>query len=172
MDGSKAKYRFGALSRVKAEASGVPGKRTFRLLLEAGAATAALWLEKEQLYQLALHIHEIVATIPKEERGTMATPPEPQWSGGATSIEFKVGKLALGHDGSSGCFLFLAHDAEEEDQPVATLSFWLTLGQGEELVSEALKVCAAGRPQCFLCGQPINPEGHVCPRANGHVTLA
>ncbi|HAI99827.1 MAG TPA: DUF3090 domain-containing protein, partial [Dehalococcoidia bacterium] len=31
--------------------------------------------------------------------------------------------------------------------------------------------CAAGRPRCFLCGLPINPDGHVCPRANGHTVL-
>ncbi len=43
--------------------------------------------------------------------------------------------------------------------------------QASVLGEEALKICAAGRPNCFLCGQPINPEGHACPRANGHTIL-
>jgi uncharacterized repeat protein (TIGR03847 family) len=31
----------------------------------------------------------------------------------------------------------------------------------------ALEVVAAGRPPCPFCGQPLNPEGHVCARRNG-----
>ncbi|MGB6836081.1 MAG: DUF3090 family protein, partial [Dehalococcoidia bacterium] len=27
---------------------------------------------------------------------------------------------------------------------------------------------AAGRPICPLCDGSIDPEGHVCPRSNGH----
>ena len=29
-------------------------------------------------------------------------------------------------------------------------------------------VVKAGRPPCPLCGQPLDPEGHVCARLNGH----
>ncbi len=168
---SRAKYAFGVPSQVKAEAIGVPGKRTFRLVLESGAASASLWLEKEQLHQLALYIQEISASLPSDSKAREGQPPEPQWSGGVTNIDFKIGRLALGHDSGSNCLLFLTHDIEKPDDNVATLSFWLPLRQGEELAEEALKVCAAGRPQCFLCGQPINPEGHMCPRANGHAPL-
>ena len=170
MDASNARYRFGALSRVNVEAIGVPGQRTFRLVLESGPASASLWLEKEQLYQLAIYIQEIISSLSGGE-GEEREAPEASWTGGITNVEFKIGKLALGHDSSSKCFLFLAHDSEEPEEGSATLSFWVTLRQGEELAKEALHVCAAGRPQCFLCGQPINPEGHMCPRGNGHAPL-
>ena len=63
MDASNARYRFGALSRVNVEAIGVPGQRTFRLVLESGPASASLWLEKEQLYQLAIYIQEIISSL-------------------------------------------------------------------------------------------------------------
>ncbi|MCE2403876.1 MAG: DUF3090 family protein [Dehalococcoidia bacterium] len=172
MDASKAKYRFGSPSRVTPEAIGEPGKRTFRLILESGAASASLWLEKEQLYQLAIYIQEIGSSLSDADDGPGGTAPEPQWSGGPTNVEFKVGRLALGHDGSNKCFLLLAHDAgaedEGQDEDMATLSFWLTASQGRELAAEALKVCAAGRPRCFLCGKPIDADGHMCPRGNGH----
>ena len=172
MEVSQAKYRFGSPSRIRAEALGEPGKRTFRLILESGAASAFLWLEKEQLYQLAIYIQGITASLSDEDKQETGSAPEGQWDGGITNVEFKVGKLALGHDGASKCYLFLVHDLEEDqEQSTATLSFWLTLGEGEELAQEALKVCAAGRPRCFLCSQPINPEGHMCPRANGHGPL-
>ena len=35
-------------------------------------------------------------------------------------------------------------------------------------VGRALRVLAAGRPPCPLCGQPLDPQGHLCPRRNGH----
>jgi len=169
MDIGNAKYRLGAISRCSAEAIGVPGQRTFRLLLESGAASATIWMEKEHLLQLGTYIQEIVESLSGDTQAVAGAPPEPEWSGRLVSIDFKIEKLALGHDIASNCFLVVAHDIEEQDS--ATVSFWLTMGQGQELSKEALKVCAAGRPPCFLCGQPINPDGHVCPRANGHSPL-
>ena len=171
MEASRARYRFGALARVVAEAIGEPGQRTFRLVLESGAASALLWLEKEQLSQLSISLQQIIAALSSSVKAVEGESPEPPWSGAVTTIDFKVGKLALGHDISSNCFLFLAHDVDEVEESTATLSFWLTYKQGEELADEGQKVCAAGRPRCFLCGQPINADGHICPRANGHAQL-
>ena len=172
MEASGAKYQFGAVSNVNVEAVGSPGQRTFRVTATSGAATATLWLEKEQLYQLATYIREIVTALPSSVASERSESPESEWTGGITSLDFKVGKLALGHDKSSNCLFLLTHDVEEaeEGDPV-TLSFWLTLRQGNALAEEALKVCAAGRPRCHLCSGPINPEGHMCPRSNGHAAL-
>lgn len=172
MEASSAKYQFGAVSNVDVEAIGSPGQRTFRLTVASGAAAATLWLEKEQLYQLATYIREIVTTLPSGVGSETSETPEGEWTGGITSVDFKVGKLALGHDKASNSLFLLTHDVEEaEDDGPATLSFWLTLRQGDALAEEALKVCAAGRPRCHLCSGPINPEGHMCPRSNGHAAL-
>jgi len=35
-------------------------------------------------------------------------------------------------------------------------------------VARASRVVAAGRPPCPLCGAPLDPQGHICPRRNGH----
>ena len=171
MEVSRARYRFGAVSRASAEAIGVPGERTFRLALESGAASASVWLEKEQLYHLAIYIQEIIGSLSSSAKAKEGEAPEPQWSGQITTVEAAVAKLSLGHDASSSHILFLIYDAGEPEDGAATLSFWLSLSQSEELAKEAVTVCAAGRPRCFLCGQPINPDGHMCPRANGHGPL-
>jgi uncharacterized repeat protein (TIGR03847 family) len=34
-------------------------------------------------------------------------------------------------------------------------------------VQRAERVLGAGRPDCPFCGQPIDPDGHLCVRANG-----
>lgn len=171
MEASQARYRFGALSSIAAEAIGEPGKRTFKLTLHAGAATAIVWLEKEQLSQLGTRLQEIIATLSDEERSQSGDAPEPEWNDRITNLDFKAAKLALGYDSGSGNFLLLAHNMEEEDDRTATISCWISLNQGEDLGEEALRVCAAGRPQCPLCSRPIDPDGHMCPRANGHAPL-
>ncbi len=170
MEESKARHELGSVSHVSPEAIGEPGKRTFRILLRSGAASASLWLEKEQLSQLAIYLQQILASS-SESDPRKESSPVPEWSGGVVSIDFKVGKMSLAHDPSSNSFLIVAHDVEEPEESQPTVSFWLTAAQAKELAKEALKVCAAGRPRCFLCGRPIDPEGHVCPRANGHVVL-
>jgi len=38
--------------------------------------------------------------------------------------------------------------------------------------SRAETVVSAGRPPCPFCGQPLDPEGHLCPRANGFKRVA
>ena len=120
MDAGKAKYQFGQASKVTAEAIGEPGQRTFRLDLESGAASASLWLEKEQLNQLGLYIQEIVSSLGDADKGGGGDAPEPPWSGGLTNVEFKVGRLALGQDRASNCLLLLTYDVEDPDDSEAT----------------------------------------------------
>jgi uncharacterized repeat protein (TIGR03847 family) len=33
--------------------------------------------------------------------------------------------------------------------------------------AKSLELVASGRPLCPVCGLPIDPEGHLCPRKNG-----
>lgn len=33
--------------------------------------------------------------------------------------------------------------------------------------ARSLALVAAGRPPCPLCGRPLDPQGHICPRKNG-----
>ncbi len=56
---------------------------------------------------------------------------------------------------------------EDEDEP-GRVRFWATREQMLSLARHGASVCAAGRPRCQLCGNPIDPEGHLCPALNGH----
>ena len=86
MGESKAKYQFGAVRLFHAEAVGEPGHRVFRLVVESGAATGHLWLEKEQLSQLGIYIHEICASLPSQVQSQPEEVPEPEWMGGITTV--------------------------------------------------------------------------------------
>jgi uncharacterized repeat protein (TIGR03847 family) len=58
--------------------------------------------------------------------------------------------------------------ALERDPDARRARFWATREQMLSFARHGAAVCAAGRPRCQFCGNPIDPEGHVCPAMNGH----
>jgi uncharacterized repeat protein (TIGR03847 family) len=66
----------------------------------------------------------------------------------------------------------LAEDAEdagdEEAEPEEVLLVSLAPAAARAFSKRAQSVVAAGRPPCQFCGQPLDPAGHLCPRANGY----
>ena len=140
-------------------------------------------MEKEQLFQLAVHLRDSIARLSQQERDKESDLREENWSGGELTVDFKAGQMLLTYDHDSNAYYLQAYELEtdepadresaqnEEPGDSESVGFWITTAQASALGEEALKICAAGRPTCFLCGQPINPEGHACPRANGHTIL-
>jgi len=55
---------------------------------------------------------------------------------------------------------------EDEEGLVARIS--LTREQAAAFAIRATQLVEAGRPPCPLCGLPLDPAGHDCPRTNGH----
>jgi uncharacterized repeat protein (TIGR03847 family) len=161
---------FNNVTSLRAEALGEPGQRTFRILVDSGASSAVMWLEKEQLFQLALAMQRLLATLTGEQRAPRgqveesAAPPPSQ-------VEFKLGKLVLGHDRAREMFIIDAHDIESDDDAPPAVRVWGNISQIEAFAKEALRVCAGGRPICPLCGGPIDSTGHGCPRTNGHAPI-
>jgi uncharacterized repeat protein (TIGR03847 family) len=72
--------------------------------------------------------------------------------------------------GSPAGELLAAFEGIDEDELEGpdTLQVRLTLEVARAFVNRALEVVAAGRLPCPLCGQPLDPQGHICPRRNGH----
>ena len=62
----------------------------------------------------------------------------------------------------------LQEDASGEERDTGRVRFWATREQMLSLARHGALVCAAGRPRCPLCGNPMDPEGHRCPALNGH----
>ncbi|MBI4233841.1 MAG: DUF3090 family protein [Chloroflexi bacterium] len=164
----EARHDLGLTARLNANATGAPGQRRFRLLVEAERGTACLWLEKEQLFQLALAIQQLLTSA---QQRTVQQPAPESLAGEGPSFDFKVERLALGHDEERDLFLLVAYEAATRRASRPILGLWATRQQLHSLAEEALEVCAAGRPLCQLCGGPIGPGPHICPRSNGHAAL-
>jgi uncharacterized repeat protein (TIGR03847 family) len=59
-------------------------------------------------------------------------------------------------------------EAYEPNPEAARVRFWATREQMLSLALHGAVVCSAGRPQCPLCGNPMDLGGHRCPALNGH----
>jgi uncharacterized repeat protein (TIGR03847 family) len=134
-----------------------------------------LLCEKEQVQAIAMGIGEILEQIEEKYPHRPAGDPVP-----AADLElqeplepaFRVGQLALGYDEERNAMVLVAYQmAESEETDPDTLAiarFWATRTQMQALADHAQEVVARGRPICEFCGGPIDPEGHICPKRNGH----
>ena len=159
------KNQLGRAISVKADAVGEPGERRFRVLVESEFGSACLWMEKQQLFQLATAIQRLLSTAdtPFSDIPTAET----QRTGDQV-FEFQVGQLMINDEAQGPILQFQANDQEDGDTRTPTIGTLIDLSQLKALADEALTVCAAGRPRCPLCGVPMESEGHQCIRTNGY----
>jgi uncharacterized repeat protein (TIGR03847 family) len=59
-------------------------------------------------------------------------------------------------------------DDETDSATLGMLRVALTRAQVHGFVVRAATLVTSGRPACPLCGRPIDPEGHMCIKTNGH----
>ncbi len=169
MPESNILHDLNPVTHITVGAMGKPGKRTFFLQAQQGVTLVTLVTEKEQMSALAHGIDELL-----ERLGLDAPAP----SVSATHMElaepidplFRIGQLGLGVDAETNLIVLVAYELPEDDDPavVNAVRFWATAEQMRVLARHAVTVVAGGRPTCVLCGRPIDPEGHFCPKRNGH----
>jgi uncharacterized repeat protein (TIGR03847 family) len=166
------------VTRLTADAVGEPGQRTFYLQAASGADQVTLLVEKEQVRRLAESLEtwlpELAAGRPEDpgeaaaaEAGelALAEPLEP---------DFRVGQLSLSYDAERDRVVVVATElqVEDEDQPELPdpleVRLIVTRPQLRVLAHHGSQVVARGRPLCPLCGNPLDPTGHICPAMNGH----
>jgi uncharacterized repeat protein (TIGR03847 family) len=86
-------------------------------------------------------------------------------------LDLRAGQLALGYVEDRDVFAIQVYDLAanaETEEPKPLLRCFLSRGQSRVLYRKIERVIAGGRQPCPMCGQPLDPEGHVCPRSNGH----
>ncbi|NJN93219.1 MAG: DUF3090 family protein [Anaerolineales bacterium] len=82
---------------------------------------------------------------------------------------FVIGQIGLGYDQEQDLVVLVVQEIEFEGlEKPATARFWTTRAQIQALSDHTLEIASKGRPICPLCDSPMDPEGHFCPRSNGH----
>ena len=160
-----ASYDLGPVDALDAEAIGAPGQRTFRIRAWKDDFTASLWLEKQQLLALSLALRQVMAQTGQTPE---PAPPPAQPFPDQPTVDMKLGRLALGRDEDSDRLILWAHESGGSEDAPPDFSCHFAWEQALTFCERAEAVCAAGRPVCALCGEPVDPEGHVCVRSNGH----
>ncbi|HZU81067.1 MAG TPA: DUF3090 family protein [Acidimicrobiales bacterium] len=154
---------LGDLDRFVVGTEGPVGKRVFLLQCRAGDTVLTLKAEKQQVSVLAEYLGRVLADLPRPghlpEDLDLEEPTEPHWV---------IGTLGVTYDDSVDRVVLVAEElvAEDEDGDVARFS--VTREQAAAFAIRATTLVEAGRPPCPLCGLPLDPSGHQCPRTNGH----
>lgn len=160
-----------------AGAIGPPGQRVFYLQAREGRALVTLKCEKGQVAALGEYLAGVLAKLPGTPAAAAAGPAallEP------LAAAWPVGSIAVGFDDGRDRIVVVVNEAveEEEDEGAtagaepASARFAITRAQAAAFIERARALVRAGRANCPMCGEPKDPAGHICPRANGHVTAA
>ena len=193
----RRRYIFDPPDRFVAGAIGEPGERAFFLQAREGRRVVSVALEKVQVAVLAERLGALldelgrrgIAEVDETDAIAEAIEAETETETGdeASSLDeplneaFRAGSLTLGWDGGAGLVLVEARaqdedgeaidpdeDDDEDDDGPDLLRVRMTAAAARGFVARAERVVAAGRPPCPLCGAPLDPLGHICPRRNGH----
>ncbi|GAC1335367.1 MAG: DUF3090 domain-containing protein [Candidatus Dormibacteria bacterium] len=154
-------------NRVAVGTVGEPGQRAFYIQARGNYRDLTMLVEKVQVQALAeraLAILDDQHVLPEEDPEDLELPVEPDW---------RAGQLGLGFDPDRRLALLVAQEAPDpEDEEVdpdslSTARLWLRPSQLAALGRRGLELVNQGRPLCALCGLPLDPAGHLCPRKNG-----
>lgn len=160
------------VTRITTGAVGPPGKRVFYLQARKDDELVTLLVEKHQVQSLAIGLEEFLAELHKrlpdlpeasadydDEQMALEEPLDPR---------FRVGQIGLGYDEDSDRLVLVARELIDEDAESEVVRFWCTRSQLRAMCYWGLEVASRGRPICGNCGEPKDPEGHFCPKSNGH----
>jgi uncharacterized repeat protein (TIGR03847 family) len=180
-----AVYTYDSPERFVAGTVGQPGERTFYLQASSGDRVTSVVVEKFQVSLLAERIDELLDEVLRSTGGQGSVPaaaPVALTDDGPLDLplteDFRVGAIALGWDGEDEQVVIEAQEETEtpieplteevpEDGP-EVLRVRLSPAAARAFSKRAIQIVGQGRPPCPLCGLPLDAEGHICPRQNGH----
>ncbi len=174
-------YEFRNVTHFTAGAEGEPGQRVFFLQVGDETGHVSVKVEKQQVRALAQFLRSVLDDLPSPQHVNdqpvpLREPAIPEWV---------VGHIAVGVMESDAEVVLVVDEFvpdededEDDDEAEAEIDLFDTPPDGGRIrahidvtqaarfivTSEALM--SQGRPPCRLCGQPLDPTGHACPRLN------
>ncbi len=156
-------YDLSAPDRITVGAVGPVGERLFLLQCRQGPTLLTLKIEKQQVAVVA----DYLARIVRDQSGPghvfeeleLEQPAEPAWV---------VGTVGVSYDENEGRVVLVIEELVPEEETGAIARLSISREQAAAFAIQATRLVESGRPPCPLCGSPLDPSGHECPRTNGH----
>ena len=188
-------FEFDPPDRFVAGTVGQPGERAFFLQAREGNRITSVGLEKQQVSVLAEHLDRVLDEVRRRSGTAPDVPPasnapsDTQPLDAPITEEFRVGTMTIAWDPTIDRIVIeLFSNVEGEDEPAEDLPgeattaeeaetaidadevfvVKITASYARDFVARAQALVQAGRPACPFCLQPLDPDGHICPRANGY----
>src|ERR1044072_5269875 len=167
---------------------GPPGQRTFFLQARSGGRITSVSLEKQQVAALSERIDQLldeimasdsaqsvipaVAPLGLEDSDPLEQPIEEEFRAGTMTLSWDPGDERVvievfPYTEAAVVSPDPLHEELTEPEPDEVFLVRIDAGSARAFVKRAEQVLEAGRPSCPFCGNPIDPEGHLCVRANG-----
>jgi len=172
-------YNFDPVDHIIADAIGEPGKRVFFLQAGAGRQLVTLAMEKQEVAHLAMGVLQLLEELEEKfpdlpEELDISSDLKPKHP---IDPDYRVAQLVIGYEEPDDIIWIIAQAfiLDEDGQivdprgnDVPTLRFVASRDQMLAMGQHAMEVVEKGRPECPLCGRPIDRAGHFCPRSDGH----
>ena len=172
-------YRHQPAIRFIVSAIGEPGQREFFIQVKSEGNLNTVAIDKGQVIALSERFQELIREL---RRGRLAStedltmpavqddaplelPIESDFTVGIISITWENDYVIVNIQAASQDDELLIDDIDSgPDLIVASLK----INQIKGFCARANLVVNAGRPACPFCALPVDPLGHLCPRANGY----
>jgi len=155
-------HRLEHPDRIAVGAIGDVGQRLFLLQAREGRRLVVVKVEKDQIAVLASWLARVVRSMRRPGELALDVELEPEYE-----VDLVAGQISVAID-ESGAEEHIEVTIEPAEDDGDSLIVVLSTEQAAAFAIRAVQLIEAGRPPCPLCGLPLDPRGHDCPRTNGH----
>ena len=164
-------FLFESVERFVAGTVGQPGERAFFIQARHGNRLVTVAVEKLQVAALAERLEFVINDFRKNDLSIRQLTSEIDDAPLELPIEseFEVGSISISWDESKKMMsIELLEVVIDEIETPNTLKVQLSISMCSAFIKRSKALIAAGRLPCPFCGIAIDPQGHLCPRANGY----
>jgi len=163
------------VTHIITDAIGKPGERTFYIQAWQDDRVVSVLVEKVQIQTLAIGVEqflvELATRYPDLSQASAEYVEEKMHIHPPVDPLFRVGELGLAYEADQDLLILVAREVQGEGidpEEAGVVRFWCSRSQLRALGKWGLEISGRGRPICPQCGEPMEPEGHFCPKRNGH----
>jgi uncharacterized repeat protein (TIGR03847 family) len=166
------RHTFTNPERCVAGTIGQPGERAFFIQAREKGRVVSVAIEKAQVQAIANRLELIITEVRKSNPliPVVTLPVDDDPLDTPVDEEFQVGAISLAWNDLEQLITFELYELEDDEQEAdgQVLEINFSLGMAIAFAQRSKALVNAGRLPCPFCAIPIDPRGHLCPRANGY----